>query len=257
MNYPRYKNNPFTDNLVIPIKDKRVQISKLGKDNNVLLNQATGEVFGTHITTFKRVDGEQFVKLFTQNIALTFDLSSAGIKAFNVLIWAVQYYALSKDQVDLDTIILEEFLDKNNNPNSPLKLSSATFKRGLNELEKAQIIAKTIRQGRYFINPNFVFNGDRIAFSTIIERQKSETQRISDERFVADLERFNFPDCSREEGIKTLLEAKHHWEKLGKKIMTIDDLPTITDLFTKDELKERFGIENREAEDETTARNDS
>ena len=28
------------------------------------------------------------------------------------------------------------------------------------------------RQGRYFINPNFVFNGDRIAFTTVIERKK-------------------------------------------------------------------------------------
>ena len=39
-------------------------------------------------------------------------------------------------------------------------------------MEKAQIVAKTMRQGRYFINPNFVFNGDRIAFTTVIERKK-------------------------------------------------------------------------------------
>ena len=51
-----------------------------------------------------------------------------------------------------------------------LKLSYATLKRGINELEKAQIIAKTMRKGFYFINPNFVFNGDRIAFTTLIER---------------------------------------------------------------------------------------
>jgi hypothetical protein len=29
-----------------------------------------------------------------------------------------------------------------------------------------------MRQGRYFINPNFLFNGDRIAFTTVIERTK-------------------------------------------------------------------------------------
>ena len=52
--------------------------------------------FGTHVTTFKRVDSEQFVKLFTANIGLTFDLSSAGIKAFNVLLWAVQKQAFAK-----------------------------------------------------------------------------------------------------------------------------------------------------------------
>jgi hypothetical protein len=46
------------------------------------------------------------------------------------------------------------------------------MKRGLAELEKARIIAKTLRQGRYFINPNFVFNGDRVAFTTLIERDR-------------------------------------------------------------------------------------
>ncbi|MGP0837842.1 hypothetical protein [Serratia sp. CY85251] len=56
----------------------------------------------------------------------------------------------------------------------PLKLSHATFKRGINELEKALIIAKTLRKGRYFINPNFVFNGDRVAFTTMIERKKDD-----------------------------------------------------------------------------------
>ena len=120
------------------------------------------------MATFKRVDGEQFVKLFTANIALTFDLSSAGIKAFNVLMWAVQRSAISKDEVDFDNFVLEEFLEEYKDSDRPLRLSLATFKRGINELEKAQIVAKTIRQGRYFINPNFVFNGDRIAFTTVI-----------------------------------------------------------------------------------------
>ncbi len=114
----------------------------------------------------QRVDSEQFVKLFTANIGLTFDLSSAGIKAFNVLLWAVQKQAFAKDQVLLDSRALDDFLKSYDS----LKLSYATLKRGINELEKAQIIAKTMRKGFYFINPNFVFNGDRIAFTTLIER---------------------------------------------------------------------------------------
>ena len=168
---PRFKTNPFLENMVVPVKERRVQLSKLGKDDNVLLNQKTGEFLGTHVTTFKKVDSQQFIKLFTQNIALTFDLSSSGIKAFGVLAWSMQHRALSKDEVDLDILTLDSFLEENEN----LKLSTATFKRGLNELEKARIIAKTLRKGRYFINPNFVFNGDRIAFTTVIERNsKSE-----------------------------------------------------------------------------------
>ncbi|HBW3868794.1 TPA: replication/maintenance protein RepL, partial [Klebsiella pneumoniae] len=134
--------------MTIPMKGKRIQVSRLGRDDNVLVNQNTGEKFGTHVTTFKRVDSEQFVKLFTANIGLTFDLSSAGIKAFNVLLWAVQKQAFAKDQVLLDSRALDDFLKSYDS----LKLSYATLKRGINELEKAQIIAKTMRKGFYFIN---------------------------------------------------------------------------------------------------------
>ena len=171
MSVTRYKTNPFLENMDVPVKGKQVRLSKLGKENNELINNDTGEVHGTHVTTFKKVDAEQFVKLFGANVALTFDLSSAGIKAFNVLVWIVQTSAISKDEIDFDHLVLEDFLATHCNKKPPLKLSLATFKRGINELEKAQIIAKTLRQGRYFINPNFVFNGDRIAFTTVIERQ--------------------------------------------------------------------------------------
>ena len=172
MSAERYKTNPFIAEMVIPVKERRVKLSKLGRDDNILINQGTGEIHGTHVTTFKKVDGEQFVKLFTANIALTFDLSAAGIKAFSVLLWAVQKGALSKDEVDLDALMLEEFMAEHKDKEPPLKLAIATFLRGLAELSKAQIIAKTMRRGRYFINPNFIFNGDRIAFTTVIERAK-------------------------------------------------------------------------------------
>ncbi len=172
MSLVRYKINPFLEGMEIPVKGKQVKLSRLGKDSDVLVNQNTGEVHGTHVTTVKRVDSEQFVKLFGANIALTFDLSSAGIKAFNVLIWVVQNSAISKDEIDFDNLVLDDFLESHKENKVPLRLSLATFKRGINELERAQIVAKTLRKGRYFINPNFVFNGDRIAFTTVIERDK-------------------------------------------------------------------------------------
>jgi hypothetical protein len=174
----RHKNNPFLDNMLVPMKNKKVKLSRLGKDDNVLLNHATGEINGTHLTTYKRVDSEQFIKVFTANVGMTFDLTSAGIKTFSVLLWSVQKSAISKDEVDLDSYTLDDFMEFNKDKKPPLKLSIATFKRGLNELEKAQIVAKTIRQGRYFINPNFVFNGDRIAFTTLIERDKTEQLKL-------------------------------------------------------------------------------
>lgn len=174
MTVERYKSNPFLQDMIIPVKDKKVRLSALGKDANVLVNQNTGEIHGTHVTTYKKVDGEQFVKLFTSNIALTFGLSAQGIKAFSVLMWAIQNKAISKDEVYLDSHTREDFIESNEGLSKSLKLSQPTFARGLAELNKAQIIAKTIRQGCYWINPNFVFNGDRIAFTTLIEKNKHD-----------------------------------------------------------------------------------
>ncbi|HFH9987617.1 TPA: hypothetical protein ACGOPN_001865, partial [Streptococcus pyogenes] len=130
----RYKTNPFLEGMIVPVKGKQVRLSRLGRDENILVNQNTGEVQGTHVTTYKRVDGEQFVKLFTANIALTFDLSAQGIKAFNVLMWAMQKQSVSKDEVFLDTHIREEFLAVYNDKDKPIKLSQPTFARGLAEL---------------------------------------------------------------------------------------------------------------------------
>lgn len=165
----RHETNPFLENMVVPRKGRQVRLSRLGKDDNVLVNQKTGEVLGTHVTTYKAVDGEQFVKLFTANIGLAFDLTSAGIKAFTLLMWTVQNNALAKDEVMLDAVTLERFL---RDQDGKKQLSLTTFRRGLAELTGAQIIAKTVRHGIYFINPNFVFNGDRIAFTTVIESKK-------------------------------------------------------------------------------------
>lgn len=163
----RYSENPFLENMEIPVKGKSVKLSRLGKDDNVLMNQATGEITGTHVTTYRSVDSEQFVKLFTANIALTFDLKAAGIKAFNVLLWVMQDTSTNKDLVPMDSLVLEDFLAAQD---KKLSLSIATFGRGLRELEDSQIIAKHVRQGWYYINPSFVFNGDRIAFTTLIDR---------------------------------------------------------------------------------------
>lgn len=164
----RHAENPFIEDMTIPMGSKAVRLQTLGKNDNIVVNQGSGEVMGTAITTYKEVDADQFVKLFVSNIALTFDLNSAGIKAFNVLMWFVQYKAISKDMVFLGEPELEEFLKENP---TIKEFKRATFSRGLKQLVDAQIIAHHTRQGMYFINPSFCFNGSRLAFTNIIEKK--------------------------------------------------------------------------------------
>lgn len=174
----RHKTNPFLNEMVINKKSKQVKISNLGKDDNIIVNQSTGEITGTHVVTYKQVDEAEFVKIFSGNVALTFDLKAAGIKALNVLIWIMQKNAIEKDLIALDSFSLSEFLETHDTK----KLSLPTFNRGLRELTDAKIIAKSFRKGFYFINPNFAFNGNRIAFTTAIElKEKSKEIGGSDE----------------------------------------------------------------------------
>jgi hypothetical protein len=179
----KYRENPFLEDMTITKKTKQVKISTLGKDDNILVNTATGEEVGTSIVTYKAVDDEMFVKLFTANIAMTFDFTSSGIKAFSVLMYQMQKDAIKRDVVQLDEYSLEDFLDAN----TEKKLSSATLYRGIREMIKGQIIAKNVKSGFYFINPNFAFNGDRIAFTQIIERKKSKSQPIDENQLGLDV----------------------------------------------------------------------
>lgn len=166
----RFLTNPFTNNLVIKTRSKslRIRSGSLGKEDNIFINESTGEVLQTNVESYKQVDDDEFVKVFAKNIALTFDLTSAGIKTFNLLIWCVQYHAINKDVVQLDEITLDDFLGKN----PEKKLAKTTLYRGITELVKTQIIARHKKMGFYFINPSFCFNGDRIVFMNAIERKK-------------------------------------------------------------------------------------
>lgn len=182
----RHKTNPFLNNLIIQKGAKTIKVnSTFGQENNVVINQDTGELKGTYIGTYRQVDETKFVKLFTQNIALTFDLTAAGIKAFNVLMYAVQNQAINRDSVFLDESTLDDFFKIYKLKNLSLK----TLYRGINELIKSQILAKSNRVGVYFINPSFVFNGDRLVFSNIIEREKSDIKSTGNEHYKLEQEK--------------------------------------------------------------------
>ena len=174
----RYKSNPFVEDMMIPVGGKNVKISTLGKDDNILVNQHTGEITGTHVVARRKVDIEKFVKIFADYMSFTFDLTKAGNKALRVVMWALKEQALGRDIVDLDKWVHQSFLKEHNHIEPALTLSYPTFMRGLGELEKSKIIAKTIKPGRYFINPQCMFNGDRVAFTTLLERQPEEQKEL-------------------------------------------------------------------------------
>jgi len=69
--------------------------------------------------------------------------------------------------IPLTTYELEIFLKEN----PKYQMSIPTIRRGLNELVKSKIVAPSAKIGAYYINPNFIFNGDRVRFITEIKRK--------------------------------------------------------------------------------------
>jgi hypothetical protein len=174
----RHEANPFVEGMELIVGSKAVKVATVGKEKNILVNQHTGEVTGTHVVARKKVDSTKFVKVFANYMSFTFDLTKGGNKALRVLLWALKEYGIGRDKISLDKYALEEFLAKHADLEPKLILSYATFARGLAELEKAKLIAKAIKPGDYFINPDVIFNGDRIAFTTVLERKAEEQKEL-------------------------------------------------------------------------------
>ena len=171
----RHTENPFITSQPVLFSTKKWQISRFGKEQGIAINNLEKSRGGTAFINYQKVDDVQFIKLFTQNIKLAFELTQAGQKALYVVFWAIQN-SRNNDTLLLDQYTLQEFLAQY----PDLKMSLATFWRGLSELVKSQILAMAKRKGFYFINPHFAFNGDRVAFATVLERNRFEKKQVLD-----------------------------------------------------------------------------
>jgi|SRR5690554_3139016 len=174
----KHEKNPFLRMTEIKSRGSQVRFSQDNGDQ-VVLNRETGEMAAAHVISYREVDNEEFVKLFTANIALTFNLSQAGRKVFDLLLRVLQKTAIGKDQVYLSDEVRQDALAEF----PKLKMGKSTFYNGVKDLIENQIIAKSTKTNVFYINPHLIFNGDRIAFTHAIKRKN----RKSVENGTADL----------------------------------------------------------------------
>lgn len=148
----KYEENPFIQGGVLIMKKGKTTVIA-GSTKKVLIDTESGEMEGVALLhRFKEVDRDQFVKLYLGEVKSLFDLSRTGLKAFA--------YVLSCMRINDAEIYL--------NVNSMVKFcewtTTAQAYRGIGELIANNIIAPSIRANLWYINPNVIFNGDRIAF---------------------------------------------------------------------------------------------
>jgi len=165
----RHKENPFINASSIATRKKRVTV----KGGKAVVDLETGEMEDVaEIVMVRSVDTEQFVKLFTQNLRVFFDLTSPTMKLLQVLLAQVQRTPNS-DRVMLSMPIMLDYFTESSLP----ALSKASFHRAVKELLTKQFIAATALPGLFFINPNLFFNGDRVRFVNELKRKRGDADQ--------------------------------------------------------------------------------
>lgn len=153
-------------------------------DDCFIATKHEGEIVGdvAGFWTFEDVDKEKFVKVYVKGLAAFEGVSAAGAKVFEILLKTMS------DNYGKDTVMIQQrreqaFTDE---------ISRSTLKRGIQELIDRKFIARTPAMGLYWINPEFVFNGDRITFAKQYRlREKATTpdpRQITVEGYIAEQE---------------------------------------------------------------------
>ena len=165
----------FTEN---PFLKHTAEITKIGQkkmyspadpNNFMMVNMQTGESIPSGIYMNREVSKNEFVQLYAEGAAGLMGLNSAGKKVFQILYGKL----LGIEGKNATEILMNYDMFPEEIQNW---ISRKTFDRGINELIKASFIAQTYSPGYYFVNPAFIFNGNRLIIAkSYILKDKNES----------------------------------------------------------------------------------
>lgn len=162
-----HDENPF-----IPSMKTRTRRVTNKRGDMMLVNSETGEV-QSQIAGFwesEEVDSTKFIKLFVNGVRALAELSNAGARVFELLYIEMQEN-VGRDQVYLSYTGIDRY---------ERSISRSTFSRGMAELVEKKFIAACPAIGWYWVNPDFLWNGDRLTFVKEYRKKSTTSKRISD-----------------------------------------------------------------------------
>lgn len=176
----KHQVNPFmkVPEPFVATKTKRI----LGKQGNYMVKNDTGEIIAD-IAGFwhaEEVDSTKFLKLYVNGVKAFSNLSTKGTKVFELMYYEMQRN-IGKDKIYLNfsSIDINEHIAK------------TTFYDGITELVEKKFLAPTTLLHWFWVNPDYVWNGDRLSFvKTYVKKQNpkaitdDKTKDLFDENLV-------------------------------------------------------------------------
>lgn len=169
-NAPTYAENPYLEDaklLELP-KSKKLDLMQ-GKAD--LFNQATKEQIG-QIDGFynrKEVDATQFIKLYLEGTGALSKLTPSGLAVFQLL------YVQLLNQIEKGQVIMTYSL-----ATKGFSISKSIFIRGLTDLIAVDFVRKTDTTGVYWVNPRYIFNGNRLRFVQDYDRKETRREELKE-----------------------------------------------------------------------------
>lgn len=169
--FEKHSKNPFAQDVIFEVETDNKKI-KIGNGKDIIVDTDTGEVKGTSVRyVTKKYDSEQFKKVFRLQQIADLDLSKHATKVF--------FYIMDNLQVNKDFI----FFDFDECSEFTKYKTKKTILNALGQLVDKKIIARSKSHNIYFINPAFIFNGDRlIVINEYIRELKEENPTILNEQ---------------------------------------------------------------------------
>ena len=171
----RYRENPFLKEVVENAKIGYKRIASKDNADLAIINKNTGELQGAAGLWYKEeVEKSKFLKIYADGLAQILGLKSPGKKVF-MLVYNQLYGRIGKTEIILHYEALTEDERK--------KISLRTFTTGVTELIKANFIAQSMVPAVFFINPNYIYNGNRIAMikEFVLKEEEKEIEKTQDE----------------------------------------------------------------------------
>ena len=152
----KFDHNPFIGTALSNTKAGHKKVMSKDGSTMMVVNTDSGEIVAPAAGFWQtqEVDRTAFVKLYINGVKAFKGLSGAGTKVFEILYTKVQEN-IGKDQL----LLIYTAINQDITP-----VSKSTFFRGVRELVEKGFIAESTTLGVFFLNPDFLWNGDRLAF---------------------------------------------------------------------------------------------